>query len=108
MPVMTQNLLHVRRLQILEAAIASMVLLIFAYACNRHCDSAAKNGRVLSQRTRSAGMSHAFGHVDGGPPPAGQPCDRRRVGWSLRARQGLLREAGSAVQSAQLREEDGG
>ena len=107
MPAITHNLRHVRRLQ-LNAAIASMVLLTFAYACNRDGGSAAKNGRVLPRRTRSAGMGHALGHVDAGPPIAGQPCDRRRVGWSPRARPGLLREARSAVQPAQLREEDGG
>ena len=53
----------------------------------------AVNGRVLSQRMRSAGMSHAVGHVDGGPLHAGQHCDRTRAGWSLRALHGPLREA---------------
>ena len=51
------------------------------------------NSRLLSQRKISAGMSHAVGHVDGGPLHASQPCDRKRVGTSPRPRQGPLREA---------------
>ena len=108
MPVITHHLRLVRRLQILEAAIASVVLLIFAYVGNRDGGSVAKNGGVLSQRTRFAGMSHAVGHVDGGPPPAGHPCNRGRVDWSPKVRQGPLRQDGTAVLAARHHDEDGG